>query len=57
MFESGENKWHTFSAWPPKEANTVTPFTVDLHEQLYRFIKGHRIMVRRAPIGIALSSA
>ena len=27
-------------------ANTVTPFTVDMHEQLYRFKKGHRIMVQ-----------
>ena len=27
-------------------ANTVTPFTVDLHQQLYRFKKGHRIMVQ-----------
>jgi uncharacterized protein len=26
-------------------ANTVEPFTVDLHEQLYRFQPGHRIMV------------
>jgi putative CocE/NonD family hydrolase len=26
--------------------NTVTPFTVDLHQQLYRFKKGHRIMVQ-----------
>ena len=27
-------------------ANAVTPFTVDLHQQLYRFQKGHRIMVQ-----------
>jgi len=27
-------------------ANAVTPFTVDLHQQLYRFKKGHRIMVQ-----------
>lgn len=27
-------------------ANTVTPFNVDLHQQLYRFKKGHRIMVQ-----------
>ena len=26
--------------------NVVTPFTVDLHEQLHRFLKGHRIMVQ-----------
>jgi hypothetical protein len=29
----------------PIPANTVEPFTVDLHEQLYRFSPGHRIMV------------
>jgi len=26
--------------------NTVTPITVDLHTQAYRFLKGHRIMVQ-----------
>ena len=26
--------------------NRVTPFTVDLHTQSYRFRKGHRIMVQ-----------
>jgi putative CocE/NonD family hydrolase len=30
----------------PIPANTVTPFTVDLHEQMYRFLKGHRVMVQ-----------
>jgi putative CocE/NonD family hydrolase len=30
----------------PIPPNTVEPFTVDLHEQLYRFLKGHRIMVQ-----------
>jgi putative CocE/NonD family hydrolase len=30
----------------PIPANTVTPFTVDLHEQVYTFRKGHRIMVQ-----------
>ncbi len=27
-------------------ANTVTPFTVDLHQQAYTFRRGHRIMVQ-----------
>ena len=26
--------------------NVVTPFTIDLHTQSYRFLKGHRIMVQ-----------
>jgi len=26
--------------------NAVTPFTIDLHSQSYRFLKGHRIMVQ-----------
>jgi putative CocE/NonD family hydrolase len=30
----------------PIPANSVVPFTVDLHQQLYRFKKGHRIMVQ-----------
>jgi hypothetical protein len=38
--------WKSWSVPAPIPANTVTPFTVDLHEQLYRFIKGHRIMVQ-----------
>ena len=36
-------------SWSKPEAipaNTVTPFTVDLHEQSYRFLRGHRIMVQ-----------
>ena len=35
-----------FSTATPIKANTVTPFTVDLHQQTYRFLKGHRIMVQ-----------
>ena len=38
--------WKSFSQATPIPANTVTPFTVDLHEQLYRFRKGHRLMVQ-----------
>ncbi len=38
--------WKSFSAATAVPANTVTPFTVDLHEQLYRFRKGHRLMVQ-----------
>ncbi|MFN8574516.1 MAG: CocE/NonD family hydrolase [Gemmatimonadaceae bacterium] len=30
----------------PIKANVITPFTVDMHEQVYRFQKGHRIMVQ-----------
>ena len=30
----------------PLEPNVVTPFTIDLHTQSYRFQKGHRIMVQ-----------
>jgi putative CocE/NonD family hydrolase len=30
----------------PIPANTVTPFTVDLHQQAYTFRRGHRIMVQ-----------
>jgi hypothetical protein len=37
--------WKSFSEATPIVANTVTPFTVDMHEQLYRFLKGHRLMV------------
>ncbi|MBV6520410.1 MAG: Cocaine esterase [Gemmatimonadaceae bacterium] len=36
----------SFSKPQPIRANTVTPFTVDMHQQLYRFQKGHRIMVQ-----------
>jgi uncharacterized protein len=38
--------WKSFSRATPIPANTVTPFTVDLHQQLYRFRPGHRIMVQ-----------
>ena len=38
--------WKSFSTPAPIPANTVTPFSVDLHQQLYRFLKGHRIMVQ-----------
>lgn len=30
----------------PIAANAVLPYTVDLHQQAYRFLKGHRIMVQ-----------
>lgn len=30
----------------PLVPNAVTPFTIDLHSQSYRFLKGHRIMVQ-----------
>lgn len=36
----------SFSVPTPLTPNVVTPFTVDLHQQLYRFQKGHRIMVQ-----------
>jgi putative CocE/NonD family hydrolase len=38
--------WKGFTRATPIPAGTVTPFTVDLHEQLYRFRKGHRLMVQ-----------
>jgi putative CocE/NonD family hydrolase len=38
--------WKSFEQATPIPANTVTPFTVDLHQQLYRFRKGHRLMVQ-----------
>jgi putative CocE/NonD family hydrolase len=38
--------WKNFSTPAPIPANTVTPFDVDLHQQLYRFQKGHRLMVQ-----------
>ncbi len=38
--------WREFSRATPIPAATVTPFTLDLHEQLYRFLKGHRLMVQ-----------
>jgi putative CocE/NonD family hydrolase len=38
--------WREFGTATPISAGTVTPFDVDLHEQLYRFRKGHRLMVQ-----------
>ncbi len=38
--------WKGFTRATPIPAGTVTPFTVDLHQQLYRFRKGHRLMVQ-----------
>jgi putative CocE/NonD family hydrolase len=38
--------WKGFERATPIPANRVTPFTVDLHQQLYRFRKGHRLMVQ-----------
>jgi putative CocE/NonD family hydrolase len=38
--------WKSFSHATPIPANAVTPFKVDLHQQLYRFRKGHRLMVQ-----------
>jgi putative CocE/NonD family hydrolase len=38
--------WKGFDRATAIPSNTVTPFTVDLHGQLYRFQKGHRIMVQ-----------
>ena len=38
--------WKGYERATPIPANAVTPFTVDLHQQLYRFRKGHRIMVQ-----------
>jgi hypothetical protein len=38
--------WRGFGRATPIPANTVTPFDVDLHEQLYRFRRGHRLMVQ-----------
>ena len=37
---------NSFSKAEPIPAGIVTPFTVDLHQQLYRFRRGHRIMVQ-----------
>ena len=36
----------SFEVPKPLQPNTVTPITVDLHTQSYRFLKGHRIMVQ-----------
>ena len=38
--------WKGFSRAVPVPANSVTRFDVDMHEQLYRFLKGHRLMVQ-----------
>jgi putative CocE/NonD family hydrolase len=38
--------WKSFSEPVPIAPNTVTPFNVDMHQQLYRFRKGHRLMVQ-----------
>jgi putative CocE/NonD family hydrolase len=38
--------WKSFEHPVPLVANAVTPFTIDLHTQSYRFQKGHRIMVQ-----------
>ena len=40
-------RFHTSFEKPvPLVPNAVTPFTIDLHTQSYRFRKGHRIMVQ-----------
>ena len=36
----------SFAEPKPMVPNTVTPVTIDLHTQSYRFLKGHRIMVQ-----------
>lgn len=38
--------WKDFGQATPIPAGAVTPFNVDLHQQLYRFRKGHRMMVQ-----------
>jgi putative CocE/NonD family hydrolase len=38
--------WKSWSNPVAIPANTVTPFIIDLHQQLYRFRKGHRMMVQ-----------
>ena len=38
--------WKGFTAAHAIPANTVTPFTIALHDQLYRFKRGHRLMVQ-----------
>jgi putative CocE/NonD family hydrolase len=38
--------WKSFEKPVPLVPNAVTPFTIDLHTQSYRFLKGHRIMVQ-----------
>jgi putative CocE/NonD family hydrolase len=37
---------HSFTRPEPLVPNEVTPITIDLHTQNYRFLKGHRIMVQ-----------
>ncbi len=36
----------SFETPKPMQPNTVTPITIDLHTQSYRFLKSHRIMVQ-----------
>jgi putative CocE/NonD family hydrolase len=38
--------WKSFVKPVPLVPNEVTPFTIDLHTQSYRFQKGHKIMVQ-----------
>jgi len=38
--------WKGFDRATPLPPNAVVPFTIDLHQQLYRFLKGHRVMVQ-----------
>ncbi|MEO6447590.1 MAG: CocE/NonD family hydrolase [Gemmatimonadaceae bacterium] len=38
--------WRGFGVAHAIPANKVTPFHVDLHDQLYRFKRGHRLMVQ-----------
>ncbi len=38
--------WKGFERATPIPANVPTPFTVDLHDRLHRFRKGHRLVVQ-----------
>ena len=38
--------WKSFEKPVPLVPNAVTPFSIDLHTQSYRFQKGHKIMVQ-----------
>ena len=38
--------WQGFTKASPIAANVITAFDVDLHQQLYRFKRGHRLMVQ-----------
>ena len=38
--------WKSYLRPEPIVAGAVTPFTIDLHQQLYRFRRGHRLMVQ-----------